>query len=144
MRREYSGAVGQGGWQGPSVYAERFDHAARERDGSVGGPVARSGAAPLRGDDPRHPVRVPKTIVHVAPRPMIAPGGSEEEESVVRGDVAGDFLATSAGGTYRIGRVSGNVKILTHSGEIHVASAGAGADLKTYGGTSRSGRSTGT
>jgi hypothetical protein len=38
-----------------------------------------------------------------------------------------------------VGRVSGKVKILTHSGEIHIASAGDGADLKSYGGDIRIG-----
>jgi DUF4097 and DUF4098 domain-containing protein YvlB len=55
------------------------------------------------------------------------------ERDIVRGDVSGDFLSTSSG-DYRIGKVSGRVKILTHSGEIRVGGAGAGADLKTFGG----------
>ena len=77
----------------------------------------------------------PRPIVRVAPHVLAVPEVPEVPEgAVVRGDVSGDFLATSGGGTYRIGRVTGNVKILTHSGEIHVASAGAGADLKSYGG----------
>jgi DUF4097 and DUF4098 domain-containing protein YvlB len=53
---------------------------------------------------------------------------------VVRGDIAGDFLSTSGTSSYRVGNVSGRVKILTHSGEILVGSAGAGADVKTLGG----------
>jgi DUF4097 and DUF4098 domain-containing protein YvlB len=53
---------------------------------------------------------------------------------VVRGDIAGDFLSTSGTSSYRIGNVSGRVKILTHSGEILVGAAGAGADVKTLGG----------
>ncbi|MDQ2870540.1 MAG: DUF4097 domain-containing protein, partial [Acidobacteriota bacterium] len=57
-----------------------------------------------------------------------------EDEAVVRGDVAGDFLATAGAGTYRVGKVSGKVNILTHSGEIHIGGAGASADLKSYGG----------
>jgi DUF4097 and DUF4098 domain-containing protein YvlB len=134
MRREYSGAVGQGGGKvrlstlNGSITLLASGTEASEVRSLV--PERRRFAVTI----PEIRVRVPKTIVRVPPHPMIPPGGSEEEESVVRGDVTGDFLATSAGGTYRIGRVSGNVKILTHSGEIHVASAGAGADLKTYGG----------
>jgi DUF4097 and DUF4098 domain-containing protein YvlB len=53
---------------------------------------------------------------------------------VVRGDIAGDFLSTSGTSSYRVGNVSGRVKILTHSGEILVGAAGAGADVKTLGG----------
>ena len=53
---------------------------------------------------------------------------------VVRGNIAGDFLSTSGTNSYRIGDVSGRVRILTHSGEIQVGSAGAGADVKTLGG----------
>jgi DUF4097 and DUF4098 domain-containing protein YvlB len=79
----------------------------------------------------------PRPVVRVAPHVLAVP--EVPEGAVVRGDVSGDFLATSGGGTYRIGRVTGNVKILTHSGEIHVASAGAGADLKSYGGDIRIG-----
>jgi DUF4097 and DUF4098 domain-containing protein YvlB len=68
----------------------------------------------------------------VAPAPP-APAIADFEHETVRGDVAGDFLSTSSG-DYRIGKVSGRVKILTHSGEIRVGGAGAGADLKTWGG----------
>jgi DUF4097 and DUF4098 domain-containing protein YvlB len=133
MRREYRGSVGQGGGK---VRLTTLN-------GSIMLLASGTEASDVRSIVPERQrfavtipeirVRVPKTIVRIPPHAMISPGESEEE-SVVRGDVAGDFLATSAGGTYRIGRVSGNVKILTHSGQIHVASAGAGADLKTYGG----------
>jgi DUF4097 and DUF4098 domain-containing protein YvlB len=78
---------------------------------------------------PVAPVVVPRPIVRVAP----ALAG-DEDFSVVRGDVTGDFLATAGGGGYKLGRVSGRVKIVTNSGEIHVGSAGAGAELKTSGG----------
>jgi DUF4097 and DUF4098 domain-containing protein YvlB len=61
------------------------------------------------------------------------------EAPVVRGDIAGDFLATSGTSSYRIGNVSGRVKILTHSGEISLASAGGDADVKTFGGDIRLG-----
>ncbi|HYT32203.1 MAG TPA: DUF4097 family beta strand repeat-containing protein, partial [Thermoanaerobaculia bacterium] len=78
---------------------------------------------------PVAPVIAPRPIVRVAP----ALAG-DEDFSVVRGDVTGDFLATAGGGGYKLGRVSGRVKIVTNSGEIHVGSAGAGAELKTSGG----------
>jgi len=58
---------------------------------------------------------------------------------VLRGDVAGDFLSTGGTSSYKIGDVSGRVKILTHAGEIVVGSAGAGADVKTLGGDIRLG-----
>jgi DUF4097 and DUF4098 domain-containing protein YvlB len=58
---------------------------------------------------------------------------------VQRGDIAGDFLATSGTSSYRIGNVSGRVKILTHSGEVSIGSAGASADVKTFGGDIRIG-----
>jgi DUF4097 and DUF4098 domain-containing protein YvlB len=91
---------------------------------------------------PRVDVRVPDVHVRVprvhveAPPPMMAPpapDADEDEIEIVRGDIAGDFLSTS-NGSYRLGHVSGRVKILTNSGEIHLASAGKGADLKTFGG----------
>ncbi|MGH9369278.1 MAG: DUF4097 family beta strand repeat-containing protein [Thermoanaerobaculia bacterium] len=86
-------------------------------------------------------VRVPRIRVepapHADPDPDPDPMAHEEEE-VVRGDISGDFLSTS-NASYRLGRVSGTVKILTHSGEIHVASAGNGAEIKTYGGDIRLG-----
>jgi len=66
------------------------------------------------------------------PAPPAPPADFDGE--VVRGDVAGDFLSTTSGGNYRIGRVSGRVKILTHSGEIRVGGIGSGGELKTYGG----------
>jgi DUF4097 and DUF4098 domain-containing protein YvlB len=99
-------------------------------------------------------VTVPKVEVHapdvtvsgpsvrVRPAPGVAihvpsdPG--EEEDEVVRGDIAGDFLSTS-NGSYRVGHVSGKVRVLTHAGEIHVASVGNGAEIKTYGGDIRIG-----
>ena len=89
------------------------------------------------------PVHVPPVHVQVPPPPPPArPGASvpappeppDFDGEVKRGDVSGDFLSTTTGASYRIGRVSGRVRIVTHSGEIRVASAGAGADLKTFGG----------
>ncbi|HXM75856.1 MAG TPA: DUF4097 family beta strand repeat-containing protein, partial [Thermoanaerobaculia bacterium] len=82
---------------------------------------------------------MPRIEVRTGRKHSHAEADLSEEAAVVRGDVAGDFLATAGGGTYRIGNVSGKVNILTHSGEIHVESAGAGADVKTYGGDIRIG-----
>jgi DUF4097 and DUF4098 domain-containing protein YvlB len=73
----------------------------------------------------------PAPSAHMAPPEPPEPPSFDGE--IVRGDVSGDFLSTTAG-SYRVGRVSGRVKILTHSGEIRLGSAGAGADLKTFGG----------
>ena len=55
-----------------------------------------------------------------ASRPRRRLRRADFDGEIVRGDVAGDFLSTSSGGSYRIGKVSGRVKILTHSGEIRV------------------------
>ena len=91
-------------------------------------------------------VRVPNMQVRVqsprVPRPPAEPG-DEDEDDVVRGNVAGDFLANAGTSGYRLGNVTGKVHILTHSGEIHVASVGSGAELKTYGGDIRVGAVTG-
>jgi DUF4097 and DUF4098 domain-containing protein YvlB len=132
--RNYTGSIGQGG--------------GKMRLSSLNGTIAvlasgtkESEARPLVPERHRVAVAVPEVhvrtarpVVRVAPRAVIPPAPDEPEEPIVRGDVSGDFLATSGGGTYQIGRVSGTVKILTNSGEIHVASAGTGADLKTSGG----------
>jgi DUF4097 and DUF4098 domain-containing protein YvlB len=87
---------------------------------------------------PRVQVVVPQPAVEVRPRsvPRVV---WASETPIQRGDVAGDFLSTSGTSSYRIGNVSGRVKILTHSGEISVASVGSGADLKTLGGDIRVG-----
>ena len=83
-------------------------------------------------------VRVPE-VVAVPSAPRAPRGVWTFEAPVVRGDIAGDFLATSGTSSYRIGNVSGRVKILTHSGEISFASAGGDADVKTFGGDIRLG-----
>jgi hypothetical protein len=87
---------------------------------------------------PRVQVVGPRPVVEGRPRPVprVVWAG---ETPIERGDVAGDFLSTSGTSSYHIGNVSGRVKILTHSGEISVASAGAGADVKTLGGDIRIG-----
>ncbi len=132
--RSYSGSIGQGG--------------GKMRLSTLNGSIAvlasgtrESEAKALVPERHRFAVAVPeihvrtaRPMVRVLPRAVIAPSLGEPEEPIVRGDVSGDFLATSGGGSYQIGRVTGTVKILTNSGEIHVVSAGAGADLKTSGG----------
>ena len=85
--------------------------------------------AAVAPEAPRPPAP-PRSLRVRAGRPVLA----GDEDSVVRGDITGDFLSTTANTSYQIGKVSGRVRILTNGGEIHVASAGAGADLKTYGG----------
>ncbi|HEX9147789.1 MAG TPA: DUF4097 family beta strand repeat-containing protein [Thermoanaerobaculia bacterium] len=92
----------------------------------------------VRVDTPEVRVVVPQPVVQVHPHAMPRAVWAIDAP-VERGDVAGDFLATSGTSSYRIGNVSGRVKILTHSGEITVASAGADADLKTFGGDIRLG-----
>ena len=87
---------------------------------------------------PEAPV-VPQPVVAVPHAPRAPRGVWTFEAPVVRGDIAGDFLATSGTSSYRIGNVSGRVKILTHSGEISFASAGGDADVKTFGGDIRLG-----
>jgi hypothetical protein len=146
--REYSGSIGKGG---PEVRMETLNGtvrllAAGTKDGD---------AKTLVSERRSFVVTVPDVHVHVAPpAPVAAPAPAAppappvgavprpprapvalppDGDDVVRGDVAGDFLSTSSG-DYRIGKVSGRVKILTHSGEIRVAGAGAGADLKSFGG----------
>jgi DUF4097 and DUF4098 domain-containing protein YvlB len=87
---------------------------------------------------PEIEVAVPPPVVEVRPHP--APRAIwTMDPPVQRGDIAGDFLATSGTSSYRIGNVSGRVKILTHSGEISISSTGASADVKTFGGDIRIG-----
>ncbi|HEY3172442.1 MAG TPA: DUF4097 family beta strand repeat-containing protein [Thermoanaerobaculia bacterium] len=106
---------------------------------------------------PRIQVRTPEVKVvvpqvRVAPEVAVAPAPVVEvrppqpavhafafDAPVARGNIAGDFLSTSGTSSYRIGDVSGRVRILTHSGEIVVGSVGAGADVKTLGGDIRIG-----
>lgn len=92
---------------------------------------------------PRIEVAVPDPHVEVRPHAVMHAHAYAEDAPVLRGDIAGDFLSTSGTSSYRIGDVSGRVKILTHSGEIQVGSAGAGADVKTLGGDIQIGPVTG-
>jgi len=144
--REYSGSMGKGG---PDVHMETLNGrivllaaGTRESDAKALVPERSTYVVTV----PQVHVHVPdvNVQVHVPPVPPVppvrppraappAPGYDSEGGDVVRGDVAGDFLSTSSG-DYRVGKVSGKVKILTHSGEIRVGGAGAGADLQTYGG----------
>jgi DUF4097 and DUF4098 domain-containing protein YvlB len=141
----YTGAIGQAGagvhvstLNGPiTVLAS----GTRESDAKVLVSPRRSFSMELPyAETPRVEVRVPRVDVRI-PKVVIPKsdvhvesGSSDDEDEVVRGDVNGDFLATSGGRSYKIGNVSGRVKILTHAGEIHLGSVGAGAELKTYGG----------
>ncbi|MDQ5873346.1 MAG: DUF4097 family beta strand repeat-containing protein, partial [Acidobacteriota bacterium] len=97
---------------------------------------------PLRVRIPEVRIRIPEIKV-VAPHPDFEVRGKplvwNSDAPVLRGNVAGDFLSTGGTSSYRIGDVSGRVKIQTHAGEIVVASAGAGADVKTLGGDIRLG-----
>jgi DUF4097 and DUF4098 domain-containing protein YvlB len=88
-------------------------------------------AAPVPPSPPVEPALAPMARVPRPLRPLLLPG---DEESIVRGDISGDFLSTRSGASYEIGKVSGRVRILTNLGEIHIASAGGGAELKSYGG----------
>jgi hypothetical protein len=87
-------------------------------------------------------LRVAREHLEAPPRPEASETPEAEGENqveIVRGDIAGDLLSTS-NGSYQVGHVSGRVRILTHAGEIHIASAGSGADIKTYGGDIRIGQ----
>jgi DUF4097 and DUF4098 domain-containing protein YvlB len=135
---EYHGSIGEGG---AKVRVSNLNGritilAAGSRDSDAKPLLERRrwavAVAPRAPASPRTEVRV---LAPDAPRMRHSDRGApDSEEDVVRGDVAGDFVASSGGGTYRVGKVSGKVTILTHSGEIHVGSAGSVADLKSYGG----------
>lgn len=139
-RNAYRGAVGGGG---ASVRLRSLNGAitvlatgTRETDAKALVPQRRSFVVTvpdIRIRLPKVRVLFPRPVISIEsdPRPDLVPPGEDE---IVRGDVRGNFLATRGGGSYKIGNVSGIVKILSHAGEIRVASAGAGADLKTLGG----------
>lgn len=144
-RREYHGSIGQAG--------------AKVRLSALNGAITvlaagtkEADAKPLVSRRRSFVVTVPRVDVHVAPMARISPGSrpvpapvaiepQEGEESFVRGDVAGDLSLSTTGArrAYEIGNVSGSVRIVTGGGEIHVASAGKDAELKTYGGDIRIG-----
>jgi len=79
-------------------------------------------------------VPAPHVTLAVPPVPPEPPASPDFGRPVVRGDVAGDFVATDVQGDVRLGRVAGKVKVATQWGEIRVASAGRGAELSTAGG----------
>jgi DUF4097 and DUF4098 domain-containing protein YvlB len=145
-RQEYSGSVGSGG----------VDVKLQTLNGAIvvlADGTAESDAKRLVTRRNSFSVTIPEVRVRVNPAPPVAPVPPAPpmppppghpappfppeppsfDGEVVRGDVSGDFLSTTAG-SYRVGRVSGRVKILTHSGEIRLGAAGGGADLKTFGG----------
>jgi DUF4097 and DUF4098 domain-containing protein YvlB len=147
--REYRGSIGKGG---ADVHMETLNGrvillASGTKEADAKALVSERSTYVVTVPDVHVHVHVPDVQVRVrvppvppvppvpaAPRAVPpVPPAFDSEGDVVRGDVAGDFLSTS-GGDYRIGKVSGKVKILTQSGEIRVGGAGAGADLKTFGG----------
>ena len=158
--REYSGSIGKDGAEirmttlnGTVLLlaAGTAEGAAKplttgHRSFTVTVPDVKVNVPPVHVQVPPVHVKVPPVRVQVPPPPPpaapghpagVAPAPPEPpdfEGEIVRGDINGDFLSTTAGASYRIGSVSGRVRIVTHSGEIRVAGAGAGADLKTYGG----------
>src|SRR5262249_30801957 len=153
--REYSGSIGKGGASiqmttlngtvlllaAGTKESDAKPLVSQRRTFTVTVPEVKVNVPPVH-------IQVPPVHVQVPPPPpppppprprrgtpqVNPPEPPDFDGEVVRGDVTGDFLSTTAGGSYRIGRVSGRVRILTHSGEIRVAGAGNGADLKTYGG----------
>jgi DUF4097 and DUF4098 domain-containing protein YvlB len=166
-RRSYSGRIGDGGARvrlsalngsilllasgsrpedARPVVSERRSFAVtipevrvRVPEVNVDVPAVKVRVPEVRVDTPEVRLVVPQPVVQVRPHALLQPvwvSGAHVE----RGDVAGDFLATSGTSSYRIGNVSGRVKILTHSGEITVASAGGDADVKTFGGDIRLGQ----
>jgi DUF4097 and DUF4098 domain-containing protein YvlB len=162
-RRSYSGRVGDGGatvrlsalngsillLSSGSRPEDAKPIVSQRRSFTVTIPEVRVRVPEVKVVVPPVDVRVPEVRVRVpdvsqpvvaVPRSPRAPRGVWTFEApVVRGDIAGDFLATSGTSSYRIGNVSGRVKILTHSGEISFASAGGDADVKTFGGDIRLG-----
>lgn len=143
--RQYHGSIGQGGARVrlSTLNGKILLLAAGTKESEARSLVSRSTmvvTVPRAAIAPMAPkMKVKVKIPRVEVRPHVA-GELPEEDTIVRGDIAGDFLATSGSGTYRIGNVSGKVNILTRSGEIHVQSAGSAAELKSYGGDISVGR----
>lgn len=148
-RRAYSGRVGDGGARvrlsalngsihllAAGTRAEDARPVVLERRSFVVTvPPVRVRIPEVKIHTPEVKVVVPRPVVEVRARPIVW----NSDAPVLRGNVSGDFLSTGGTSSYRIGDVSGRVKILTHAGEIVVASAGAGADVKTLGGDIRLG-----
>jgi hypothetical protein len=144
--RRYSAKVGGGG---PSVRASTLNGnitlLAAGTSESDAKPLV-SGRRAIAITVPRVEVHAPDVVVRIpkvhveAEHPVVNPGEPDEPEEgeIVRGDVAGDFVSMSTA-SYRVGHVTGRVKILTHAGEVQIASAGSGAEIKTYGGDIRLG-----
>ncbi len=96
---------------------------------------------------PRAP-RIVEGIAPMAPAPPVPPGTPrprlarapappeppEFGRPLVRGDLPGDFVASDVEGDVSLGRVAGRVKISASWGQLHVVSAGKGAELSTAGG----------
>lgn len=138
-RRGYKGVVGGGG---ANVELRSMNGAitllasgTRESEAKPLMPQRRSFVVTVPEIEVKLPrIRIePRSVIRIEPDPRPV-SLREHDEEIVRGDVSGNFLSTRGGSSYSIGNVSGAVKILSHSGEIRVASAGAGADLKTLGG----------
>lgn len=68
------------------------------------------------------------------PRLSRLPRVADEDGSIVRGDISGDFSVTLPIGEVEVGRISGSAKIVTYAGGIRVVEAGKGAELFTSGG----------
>ena len=146
-RQEYNGSVGNGGADvkletlngAIAVLAEGTKESdakrlvTRRNSFAVTIPEVRVRVHPAPPVPPAPPVAPAPPGPSVHPAPPAPPEPPDFDGEVVRGDVSGDFLSTTSG-SYRVGRVSGRVKILTHSGEIRLGAAGSGADLKTFGG----------
>jgi DUF4097 and DUF4098 domain-containing protein YvlB len=165
-RRSYSGRIGDGGTKvrlsalngsilllaGGTRAEDARPIVLQRRSFTVTIPRIQVRVPEIKVDVPALKVRVPEVRVRVpevevaVPQPVVETRQHRVPRAVwamdapvQRGDVSGDFLATSGTSSYRIGNVSGRVKILTHSGEIFIASAGADADVKTLGGDIRIG-----
>ena len=148
-RRAYSGRVGDGGARvrlsalNGSIHllasGTRLEDArpvvVERRSFVVTVPAMTVRVPHVKIDVPEVRVVVPRPVAGVSTGPVVI----NSDAPVLRGNIAGDFLSTSGTSSYRIGQVSGRVKILTHAGEIVVASAGQGADVKTLGGDIRLG-----
>jgi DUF4097 and DUF4098 domain-containing protein YvlB len=158
LNRSYEGTVGSGG---ASVQCSNLNGriailalGADETQAKslVSSRTARVITVPNVPPVPRIP-SVPRVVVRVPraprpPRPAREPreprgprsedGEPEQDQgSIVRGDIDGDFYSSIPVGDVRLGKVTGKVKITTHAGQIRVAEAGKGAELSTSGGDVR-------